>query len=437
MSEQTPSQRDNKNTEPSPLPLSEETVSWRQRKWVLIFWLAVLLILFRPLIINDIQNIMDPPEIEKLEPEQGQGAMSRGEAIYVFLADLITIGICAVCVYILVVSRLGSIAYNTFREAVRNRILYFILLFAIILMGASGVVKDLAIAAHQRIVTNIGLASISFFGLMAAVFLGISLVYNELEKKTIYTIVSKPVHRYQFLLGKFFGLLMTIYVIVVVMTFFFFVVYNYQANTNAHEIDAFEESLLVRDAEGQVLRTDEGEVQLKSFPALRKAGFLLAAAGKSAVQAVGNFAGIETVVTHNLLIAIAMIMLELMIITAFAILFSSFSTPTMSAVFTVMIFLAGRMSEDILRFGNKIVEDGMKEFGVVVFENLPNAVQYKYYIARFFAMIVPNLDSINVSQAVVHTDDVSVWRYGILYCFGYTACLLMIAILVFRKRNFK
>ena len=81
------------------------------------------------------------------------------------------------------------------------------------------------------------MSAISFFGLLVAILVGISLVYNELDRKTIYTIVSKPLHRHQFLLGKFFGLLLTIYVIVAVMTLFFFVVLNYQAQTTDRALE--------------------------------------------------------------------------------------------------------------------------------------------------------------------------------------------------------
>ncbi|MFH0793744.1 MAG: ABC transporter permease subunit, partial [bacterium] len=106
-------------------------------------------------------------------------------------------------------SKVYAIALNTFKEAVRNRILYILLIFALVLMGSSGVISDLSIAEPEKIVKDLGLAGINFFGLLIAIFIGIGLVYNELDKKTIYTIVSKPIDRHQFLLGKYFGLLLT------------------------------------------------------------------------------------------------------------------------------------------------------------------------------------------------------------------------------------
>ena len=93
-----------------------------------------------------------------------------------------------------------AIAQNTFKEAIRNRILYVVLVFAILFILAGFVVKDLTIAAHGDTIRTIGLSVISIVSLVLALLIGIGLVYNELDKKTIYTIVSKPIDRWQFLL---------------------------------------------------------------------------------------------------------------------------------------------------------------------------------------------------------------------------------------------
>lgn len=388
--------------------LESDTRNWKDRFWPLLLWTALLALFFRPVFMSDLAG---------LKQEGGPWNLAADLAAFVIL--LFTI-------WNLVLGRIGSIAYNTFREAVRNRILYFILFFALILMAASGVVKELAIAAQERIVMNIGLASISFFGLMAAVFVGISLVYNELEKKTIYTIVSKPVHRHQFLLGKYFGLLLTLFVIVAIMALFFFMVFNYQALTSD---EALENVLWHQTAEGW---------KPVENPGLTKILFLGKAAGTAFIQGIGNMLGFAVgAVSPNLLIAVAMTGLELMIVTALAVLFSSFSTPTLSAVFTVMIFLAGRLNEDILRFGNRLVQEAMKNQGVVQFDHLDSATQIKSVVVHALALIVPNLDSLNITNQVVIAESLSVWRYGVLYSFLYTATLLMLAILIFRRRNFK
>jgi ABC-type transport system involved in multi-copper enzyme maturation permease subunit len=118
-------------------------------------------------------------------------------------------------------SSIVAIAFNTFKEAVRNRVLYVILFFSLIMIGASGAISQLSITEHGRIIKNLGFASINLFGVAIAIFVGVSLVYNELEKRTIYTIVSKPIARWQFLLGKYLGLLLTVYVNLFVMSYFF------------------------------------------------------------------------------------------------------------------------------------------------------------------------------------------------------------------------
>ena len=402
-------------------PGSQST--WRDKIWPLLLWLGLITLLFRPLLWNDIREIASPALGADKKP-----VPPSGQAGWNLAVDLVCYLLCCFTLVQLIVGRIGFIALNTFREAVRNRILYFILFFALILMLASGVVKELSIAAHDRIVTNLGLSCISFFGLMTAVFVGISLVYNELEKKTIYTIVSKPVHRFQFLLGKFFGLLLTIYVIVGIMTVFFFAVFNYQAQTS----DQASENVLYSPPDAQ------GTRHLVEHPGLAKTAFLAKAMGKSVAQSAGNVLGFPSgAVSQNMLIAVAMICLELMIITAVAVLFSSFSTPSLSAMFTVMVFAAGRLNEDILRFANRVVVDALKERGAATFAALPLAVKIKVWFAQFFALIVPNLDSLNVSSSVVYSDQISVWRYSVLYAFCYTGMVLMLAILIFRKRNFK
>jgi ABC-type transport system involved in multi-copper enzyme maturation permease subunit len=389
-----------------------ETASWRDKIFSLGLWAVIILLLFRPLLWNDWLTI------KAATPE------TLSHCWQVMGMDLFCTGFVFTVVYWLILGRIGFIALNTFREAVRNRILYFILFFAIVLMMASGVVKELAISAQTRLVTDLGLASISFFGLMAAVFAGISLVYNELERKTIYTIVSKPVHRYQFLLGKYFGLLLTIYVIIGIMTLFFFLVFNYQANTSD---EVLEKVLYAANASGQM--------EMVQHPGLTKSVFLIKAAGLSLVQSIGNMFGFSTgAVSPVLLVAIAMIALRLMIVTAIAVFFSSFSTPALSAVFTVMLFLAGTLNEDIVRFGLHITETAVKEFGI---DNIPVGVHIKVALTNFAACVIPNLDKLDVTSEVVHGEKVNVWRVAVLYAFCYTGAVLLGAILIFRKRNFK
>ena len=111
-----------------------------------------------------------------------------------------------------------AIAINTFREAVRDKVLYSLLFFAIALIGASVVLNRLAIGQQTRIITDLGLASISLFGTLIAIFVGIGLVSKEIDRRTIFTIISKPVGRGHFILGKYLGLVLTLAVEVAIMS---------------------------------------------------------------------------------------------------------------------------------------------------------------------------------------------------------------------------
>ena len=113
---------------------------------------------------------------------------------------------------------IAAIAWNTFREAVRDRILYSILAFALLLIGASVVLAGLSIGQESRIVKDLGLASTTLFGTFIAIFLGITLVSKEIERRTIYLIVPKPISRPGFLVGKYCGLVLTLVVTVGVMS---------------------------------------------------------------------------------------------------------------------------------------------------------------------------------------------------------------------------
>lgn len=166
-----------------------------------------------------------------------------------------------------------SIAFNTFRENLRDKLLYNLLIFALLMIGSSLILMRLTLGEFHRLILDIGLGSINFFGVLIAIFVGIGLVSKEIEKKTIYTIISKPVARFQFLLGKYVGLSLT---------------------------------LLINTA--------------------------IMACGLLAVLYV------QDVPIHAVLFkALIMIVVEFMVITAVALLFSTFSSATFSAIFTLAL----------------------------------------------------------------------------------------------------
>jgi len=186
-------------------------------------------------------------------------------------------------------SRIRSIAFNTFREAVRDRVLYNLIAFALLISAAAILVGEISIDIEHLVVVNLGLTAVSLFGVVIAIFIGIGLVSKEIDKKTLYTVLSRPVRRWEFVVGKFFGLTGTL----VVNTFF---------------------------------------MALGVFLAL--------------LYVAHKFEKADAWV----LAALYFIVLQFLIVCALSLFFSSFSTPLMSAVFTFALFIIGSLSEDLRGF---------------------------------------------------------------------------------------
>src|SRR5581483_93662 len=113
-------------------------------------------------------------------------------------------------------ARIGHIASNTFREAVRDRVLYNLIAFAVLMCGAAILVGQISIGIERLVVVNLGLSAVSFFVVVIEIFIVIGLVLKEIEKRTLYTVLARPVHRWEFIVGKFVGLAGTL----IVNTFF-------------------------------------------------------------------------------------------------------------------------------------------------------------------------------------------------------------------------
>lgn len=330
-------------------------------------------------------------------------------------------------------SKVLAIALNTFREAVRNKILYFLLIFALMIMGFSTFLSDLSIAAPEKLIKDLGLASIEIFGFLIAVFVGVYLVYNELDKKTIYTIVSKPIDRYQFILGKYFGLLITIYVNVVIMSIFFFSVLYYRENT---VYDLLMKAMYDETAPGQY--AERGNLTWIYYK-FYFGGFVQAVG-----QAVLTLFGYSTNMTVNLMPAIYMSALGLAILTSFAIFYSTFSTPTLSAVFTFLTYIIGSLCEDILRYAERLAQN------VGGSAALTGADAFKYWFAQVAMHVTPNLalfdkrlEAVYSAQGTVTMSTLPALEWNpidplaVVYGAVYVVGVLSIACMIFNRRNFK
>ncbi len=248
------------------------------------------------------------------------------------------------------------IAFNTFRENLRDKILYNLLFFALLLIGASVLLGELTIAEQKKVVTDMGLAAINLVGVLIAVFVGIGLVSKEIERRTVYTIMARPISRVQFLLGKYFGLIVTLLVNVLIMLAVFIV------------------TLLMNHA----------PVHL------------------SLVQAV------------------ELIFVELLLVTALALFFSTFSSSTLSAIMTVAFYVIGHLTTDLKGIAEKTQSEALKSIMTGL-----------YYIC-------PNLEMLNVKgQAAMGTVvSISYQATASLYGLLYTALLLTAACTVFQRRDF-
>ena len=188
-------------------------------------------------------------------------------------------------------SRVGYIAVNTFREAVRDRVLYNLVAFALLLSGAAILVGQISIDIERLVVVNLGLTAVSLFGVVIAIFIGIGLVSKEMEKRTLYTVLSRPVRRWEFVVGKFLGLTGTLFVNTFFMAIGVFTALLYVSNPHKfHSSDAW------------------------------------------------------------ILVALFFIGLQFVILCSLALLFSSFSTPMESAVLTFALFVIGSFAEDLRGF---------------------------------------------------------------------------------------
>lgn len=195
------------------------------------------------------------------------------------------------------------VAAATFHEAWRRRFLNGILVFAVLIIGSSWSLAYLQPGAELKLLMDIGLGSIRFFGMLIAIFLGVRLISDEIEKRTIHTILAKPVTRTQFLLGKFFGALATVFSNLVLMSIAFYLI------------------LAVK------------------VPSLVQTG----AQATSAV-------GVSGPVSRELLLAttaqaIGLIFVEMTVVTALAVMASTLFSWIMAAIFSFFIYFVGQMAD--------------------------------------------------------------------------------------------
>ena len=264
---------------------------------------------------------------------------------------------------------LAVVAVNVFKESVRDKVLYNLVVFAVLLISISYLLGQLTAGQDLKIIKDLGLAAIATFGLLIAVFIGIGLVWKEVEKKSIYSLLSKPIQRPQFVLGKYLGLLLTLAVNITVMTIAFYALLAYIGWRSSPEA-------------------------ARAWPA--------------------------PPADPQLLKAIVLIACELSLVTAIALFFSTFSTPFLSAVLTLGVWVIGHFNDDLRNLGALAG---------------PSAG----WIGRILYYVLPNFAAFDVKAQVVHAQPVPLAYVGLTmaYALMYVALVVTGAVMIFSRRDFK
>ena len=259
--------------------------------------------------------------------------------------------------------RIAAIAVNSFREAIRNKVLYGILVFAVVLIIVAMAIGVMSLHEEARVARDVSVAGVSIFGGITALYLGVSMLYNEIQKKTIHTILAKPIERHEFVLGKYLGMVITLSIMTALFT---------------------------------VLLAGQLTVQSAVFtPAVAK--------------------------------ALVMAYAEVLVVAAIAIFFSSFSTPFLSGIFAALVWVLGRVGDLLLQATSD------------------NKLAALRVIARVGLWVIPDLHLFSVSGSELDGQHVSVhgsfvtWVYvgqSAAYALAWIALLLLLAALIFRRRDF-
>jgi ABC-type transport system involved in multi-copper enzyme maturation permease subunit len=308
------------------------------------------------------------------------------------------------------IARIYAIALNTYREAVRDRVLFGVLVFAAGVLALTLALAELSLDQQMRVVTDLGLASISLFSVIIAIFLGSSLLYKEIERKTLYVILPKPIARFEFLLGKYFGIVATCAVFVAIMGALQLLVTAIQAGASIALVVAVPAVLIAGLAVGFLVSRDRTlVVPIWSLVALGASAWLC-----STVD----------VEIFRLLASLVLNLGEVLILTAVALLFSSFSTPFLTGAFTFGVWLVGRAAHDMVAMKTRVLSPAMKTFLSWLAEVVPN-----------FNLFVPGRNTL-VTRATEYGEPLTYVATSMGYAILYAGATLFVAALIFRRRDF-
>lgn len=306
--------------------------------------------------------------------------------------------------------RVFAITYNTYREAVRARILHGLLGLAVGTCGYALVVGAYALRNQNRVVADLGAASISLYATIVAIMLGASSLYRELELKTIFPILARPIQRGEYLVGKFLGTLMTLAAFVSInsglLLFAIGALTSYTVGI----------SVVVPTAIIGVT-----SVIAWRFPRFRTLAPLplgLVLLGVGAYFARDGVSERGVILGQTLLT-----LLEVSIVSAITLVFASFSSPFLTGIFSLSVFLVGRSADTLARLPERVFGSAIKEMGTVLSKVFPNLMVYA------------------PPRTLLTGEGVGVefWPYAAaaaVQSVAWTVGLLICASLIFRRRDF-
>jgi Cu-processing system permease protein len=306
--------------------------------------------------------------------------------------------------------RILAVAVNTFREAVRDRVLNGLLGVALCVLVFTLALAELSLDQRQRIVLDIGLASISLFSVVMAVFLGSSLLYKEIERKTLYVILPKPIRRHEFLLGKYLGIVLTAFVFIAIMGALQLIVTTLQQAGPSLGL-------------GLALFGLPGLLIALMYWARDRSAVLVPWSASTLAVASGLAAhgGVEL---WPILAALLLSIGEVLVLTAVALVFSAFSTPFLTALFSIGVWLVGRSADMMIQMKGKLLPELAKAVLRKLARVWPN-----------FNLFVPGPHTLHLQPDVASTPG-SYVASTMLYALFYSALLLAVASLIFRRRDF-
>jgi len=307
--------------------------------------------------------------------------------------------------------RVAAIALNTYREAVRARVLFALFGAALASIAGSLVIASMSLHQEARVIADIGAGLISLCSVVVAIVLGATSLYREVELKTVFPILTRELRRHEYVIGKYIGTLLTLLVFILVDGGAVLALLGGYGGGNPMTIAKAVLGLLV--LLGVILVVAKGQ---RVFVALPWSVIFFAAMAYLASPAADE---------RRLLIAsCALAFAEVAIVCALATLFASFSSPYFTALFTLGIFAAGRSTDTMANLPEKLVGAPVRSAGMVAAKILPNLHAY----------VPPRpllLGHIPTSPVWPHVG------YAAMTAFFYVLVLVTASALVFQKRDFQ